>query len=529
MRAWRRRSGSSPTRPVARSSRPSPPDRRAPATWSTTSGWPSRTSPIICGRCGRRDWSRGSRTAGSPTTGCCPTPSPPPPRNSAALAEQARANAEDPPGVLVTSPLWRRLAAEFLGTALLVTAVVGSGIMAHATVPIRCRPATAGELDRDGVRADDPDPGVRADLRRALQPGRLGRRLVARPPRHATACPAADLGAYTARPDRRRDLRVAPGQRHVRRAPGDVDEAPQRDTPVARRDRRDRRAAAADLRPGPHRPRLRSPRPRSAPTSAPRTGSPPRPRSRTPPSPSAARSPTPSPASPRSPCPASSSRRSSACSSGSPWSPCCTRTSGRRCRRARRRRRRTATGGRRRGPSMTTTHCRHRSRIPEIPVPTSGAHDMTSTSQPSVLFVCVHNAGRSQMAAGWLRHLAGDTIEVRSAGSEPGEQINPVAVAAMAEVGIDITARSRRILRLRTSPKAPTSSSPWAAATPAPSSPANATRTGTLDRPGRAADRGRPAPSATRSATGSSPWSPSSCPPKRADRPTRTSRAAAGP
>jgi arsenate reductase len=63
-----------------------------------------------------------------------------------------------------------------------------------------------------------------------------------------------------------------------------------------------------------------------------------------------------------------------------------------------------------------------------------------STSTPSVLFVCVHNAGRSQMAAGWLRHLAGDRVEVRSAGSEPANQINPVAVEAMAEVGIDISA-----------------------------------------------------------------------------------------
>ena len=61
------------------------------------------------------------------------------------------------------------------------------------------------------------------------------------------------------------------------------------------------------------------------------------------------------------------------------------------------------------------------------------------SDQPSVLFVCVHNAGRSQMAAGWLRHLAGDAIEVRSAGSEPADQINPVAVEAMREVGIDIT------------------------------------------------------------------------------------------
>ena len=60
-------------------------------------------------------------------------------------------------------------------------------------------------------------------------------------------------------------------------------------------------------------------------------------------------------------------------------------------------------------------------------------------SKPSVLFVCVHNAGRSQMAAGWLRHLTGDSVEVRSAGSEPGNQINPTAVEAMREVGIDIT------------------------------------------------------------------------------------------
>ncbi|GAA1723228.1 arsenate reductase ArsC [Aeromicrobium alkaliterrae] len=60
------------------------------------------------------------------------------------------------------------------------------------------------------------------------------------------------------------------------------------------------------------------------------------------------------------------------------------------------------------------------------------------TERPVVLFVCVHNAGRSQMAAGFLTHLAGDRIEVRSAGSMPGDQVNPVAVAAMAEVGIDI-------------------------------------------------------------------------------------------
>ena len=61
-------------------------------------------------------------------------------------------------------------------------------------------------------------------------------------------------------------------------------------------------------------------------------------------------------------------------------------------------------------------------------------------SRPAVLFVCVHNAGRSQMAAGFLQHLAGDRIEVLSAGSEPANQVNPVAVAAMAEVGIDMAA-----------------------------------------------------------------------------------------
>ena len=64
----------------------------------------------------------------------------------------------------------------------------------------------------------------------------------------------------------------------------------------------------------------------------------------------------------------------------------------------------------------------------------------------TVLFVCVHNAGRSQMAAGYLRELAGDRIEVRSAGSEPKEQINPVAVEAMAEEGIDIANNTPKVL-----------------------------------------------------------------------------------
>ena len=66
---------------------------------------------------------------------------------------------------------------------------------------------------------------------------------------------------------------------------------------------------------------------------------------------------------------------------------------------------------------------------------------------PTVLFVCIHNAGRSQMAAGYLRELSGGAVQVRSGGSEPGESINPVAVAAMAEEGIDI---SRAVPQLMT-------------------------------------------------------------------------------
>jgi arsenate reductase (thioredoxin) len=72
------------------------------------------------------------------------------------------------------------------------------------------------------------------------------------------------------------------------------------------------------------------------------------------------------------------------------------------------------------------------------------------SDKPRVLFVCVHNAGRSQIAAGWLRHLAGDSVEVRSAGSEPAEQINPVAVEAMREVGIDIAGEQPKRLEYDT-------------------------------------------------------------------------------
>ena len=72
--------------------------------------------------------------------------------------------------------------------------------------------------------------------------------------------------------------------------------------------------------------------------------------------------------------------------------------------------------------------------------------DSSTDRTPSVLFVCVHNAGRSQMAAGFLTALAGDRVEVRSAGSAPAEQVNPAAVEAMAEVGIDISAQNPKIL-----------------------------------------------------------------------------------
>ena len=68
------------------------------------------------------------------------------------------------------------------------------------------------------------------------------------------------------------------------------------------------------------------------------------------------------------------------------------------------------------------------------------------TDRPSVLFVCVHNAGRSQMAAGFLDALSDGAVDVRSAGSMPGDQINPVAVEAMAEVGIDIASNQPKVL-----------------------------------------------------------------------------------
>jgi arsenate reductase len=73
---------------------------------------------------------------------------------------------------------------------------------------------------------------------------------------------------------------------------------------------------------------------------------------------------------------------------------------------------------------------------------------MTEKTTPSVLFVCVHNAGRSQMAAGFMTHLSDGRIEVRSAGSNPGANVNPTAVEAMKEVGIDISAEIPKVLTI---------------------------------------------------------------------------------
>jgi arsenate reductase len=78
--------------------------------------------------------------------------------------------------------------------------------------------------------------------------------------------------------------------------------------------------------------------------------------------------------------------------------------------------------------------------------PTTTELPDAAANRPSVLFVCVHNAGRSQMAAGFLTALSGGAVEVRSAGSMPADQINPAAVEAMGELGIDIRAEKPKIL-----------------------------------------------------------------------------------
>src|SRR4029450_3275817 len=97
---------------------------------------------------------------------------------------------------------------------------------------------------------------------------------------------------------------------------------------------------------------------------------------------------------------------------------------------------------------------------------------------PIVLFLCVHNAGRAQIALRWFNHLAGARATARSGGSEPAGEVNPAAVAAMAEVRIDITGEYPPSPGPTRSCGRPTSWSPWVVATPARSSPASATKTG---------------------------------------------------
>ena len=129
-------------------------------------------------------------------------------------------------------------------------------------------------------------------------------------------------------------------------------------------------------------------------------------------------------------------------------------------------------------------------------------------AKPTVLFLCTHNAGRSQMALGFFNHFAGDQGVAWSGGSEPGTEINPAAIEAMAEVGIDITGEFPKPWTPK-SCKPPTSSSPWAAATPAPCFPAAVTRNGCCPTP-RANPSTPYARSATTSKNASAACSPNS-------------------
>lgn len=82
--------------------------------------------------------------------------------------------------------------------------------------------------------------------------------------------------------------------------------------------------------------------------------------------------------------------------------------------------------------------------MPATGPPSPSTQGAAASDTPTVLFVCVHNAGRSQMAAGWLRHLAGDRVRVLSGGSTPADQVNPAAVEAMREVGVDLSGQQPR-------------------------------------------------------------------------------------
>src|SRR4051794_13257187 len=133
------------------------------------------------------------------------------------------------------------------------------------------------------------------------------------------------------------------------------------------------------------------------------------------------------------------------------------------------------------------------------------------SDKPSVLFVCVHNAGRSQMAAGWLRHLAGDAVEVRSAGSLPADQVNAAAVDAMAEVGVDIAGQQPKVLSTE-AVEASDIVITMGCGDVCPISQASAARTGSSKTPQAKASRWC-GPSATRSSPASATWSMSWRPP----------------
>jgi len=119
------------------------------------------------------------------------------------------------------------------------------------------------------------------------------------------------------------------------------------------------------------------------------------------------------------------------------------------------------------------------------------------TDRPTVLFVCVHNAGRSQMAAAWLQRLSGGAVEVRSAGSAPADAVNPAAVEALLEVGIDMAHEVPKVLTTDAARESAVVI-PRGCGAPSRSSPASATRTGSsTTRPVRGS---RPCgPSVTRS------------------------------
>jgi protein-tyrosine-phosphatase len=114
---------------------------------------------------------------------------------------------------------------------------------------------------------------------------------------------------------------------------------------------------------------------------------------------------------------------------------------------------------------------------PVLSSPTGNVEGHYTDGKPIVLFLCVHNAGRSQMAMGFFQHLAGESAIAWSGGSEHGHEVNPAAIAAMSERGIDI---SREFTKPWTDEivRAADVSSAWATATPAPSFPASATSTG---------------------------------------------------